>query len=359
MTRKIAEFCKSTFFKRILLYGVIAFMIYQLRGFTNLFLLLFFVTYIMNELCKFVHRQTSRMVRVSEELVTIIIYCLLILFFVLSGFKYVPEVVSQAKVLSKSFESTKDLSDSIDAYINSILTSFDPSLRNIVELYIFDFTSRIDEFSSNLAMFSYSFIRSIGIWVLNIFLMIILSFFFLIEKNKMKGFAHVLNSGRFSFIYNELQPVFSRFYRSFGSIVKAQLIISLVNMILTVTALACLKFSNLFAISVMLFLLGLIPAAGAIFSTIPLLVIGYGIGQLPYVLYVLVIVLIIHSLGTYIIFPKMLSNFTHLPIFIILIVLILSEHLFGPWGLIYGLPLFVFAIESLKHPDEPVVSSCK
>lgn len=353
MSDTINTFFKSTFLKRLLLYGIIALLLYELRSFTNLFLMIFFVTYIMNELCKFIHRQISRVAKVSEEIIIMITYALIILLLVLAGMKYVPQVIDQTRILSKSIDASTDLNKSVNTYVNNAINSINPSLKSIIESYDFDFSEKINKFSEGIVTFSYNFLKSIGIWILNIFLIIILSFFFLIEKNQMKDFIEIFKEGRANFIFNDLKPLFVRFYRAFGAIIKAQFIIALINTALTITALAFLKFSNLFALAVMLFLLSLIPVAGAIFSTIPLILIGFGIGGLPYVLYVLAIVIVIHSVGIYLIFPKILSNFTHMPIFITLVVLLLSEHLFGPWGLIYGLPLFVFIVESVKQSDSP------
>lgn len=95
------------------------------------------------------------------------------------------------------------------------------------------------------------------------------------------------------------------------------------------------------------FLLGLIPVAGVIISLVPLSLIGYTIGGFMLVIYLLVVIMIIHAIEAYILNPKLMSSKTNLPVFYTFIVLIFGEHFFGVWGLIVGIPVFVFLLDVL------------
>ena len=97
----------------------------------------------------------------------------------------------------------------------------------------------------------------------------------------------------------------------------------------------------------MIFLLGLIPVAGVIISLFPLCMIAYNIGGIMYVVYILVIVTVIHALESYVLNPKFMSQKTNLPIFYTFMVLIFSEHFLGVWGLIIGIPIFIFLLDVL------------
>lgn len=345
-------FYKTKFFKQIILYGSILLLAYELKSFANLFLMLFFVTYIMNELCKFIHRQVCRFAKIPEGWVIFSTYALIIFFLVFTGIRYTPEVVQQAKTLAKSINVTQDFNVTISNYLSNALGSINPSLQNAFDLYDTELSDKINEFSSYLILFSYDFLKKIGIWIFNIFLLIVLSLFFLVEKKKMIKFAESLKDSKASFVYNELHPASIRFYKSFGSMIRAQFMISLINTALTVIFLAFLGFNNLLALGFMVFLFGLIPVAGAILSSIPLALIGFQMGGLIYVFYVIALVVSIHILEAYILNPRIFSSLTHLPVFMTLIILLISEHVFGPWGLIYGLPLFVFILETIKSKDD-------
>jgi len=58
-------------------------------------------------------------------------------------------------------------------------------------------------------------------------------------------------------------------------------------------------------------------------------------------------IMVIHAIEAYILNPKLMSSKTDLPIFYTFIVLIFSQNFFGVWGLIIGIPVFVFLLEIL------------
>lgn len=98
----------------------------------------------------------------------------------------------------------------------------------------------------------------------------------------------------------------------------------------------------------MIFLLGLIPIAGVFVSLIPLSIIAYSIGGLMYIVYILIVIAVLHVIEAYFLNPKLMSAKTDLPIFYSFIVIIFSEHFLGVWGLIVGIPLFMFLLDILE-----------
>jgi len=64
-------------------------------------------------------------------------------------------------------------------------------------------------------------------------------------------------------------------------------------------------------------------------------------------LLLLLLGVIIHTMEAYVIAPKLLSDKMKLPIFIVICVLIICEHYFKIWGLIVGIPIFVFIVDLL------------
>jgi predicted PurR-regulated permease PerM len=108
-----------------------------------------------------------------------------------------------------------------------------------------------------------------------------------------------------------------------------------------------LNFPQLVTIAFMIFILSLIPIAGVIISLVPLCIIAFSIGGLTKVLYVLIMIAIVHAIESYILNPKLMSSKMELPIFFTFIVLIVSEHLMGMWGLLIGIPLFMFILDLL------------
>ena len=41
-----------------------------------------------------------------------------------------------------------------------------------------------------------------------------------------------------------------------------------------------------------------------------------------------------------------------LPIFFTFLILIVSEHLMGVWGLLLGIPLFIFVLDVITYPNK-------
>ncbi|MNR35536.1 hypothetical protein D3C85_1533880 [compost metagenome] len=102
----------------------------------------------------------------------------------------------------------------------------------------------------------------------------------------------------------------------------------------------------------MIFLLSLIPVVGFVISLIPLCIIAYNIGGLAMTLYVLGLIAVLHFMEGYFLNPKLMSSKMNLPMFYTFIVLLFSEHYIGVWGLILGIPIFVFFLDILDITRE-------
>lgn len=105
----------------------------------------------------------------------------------------------------------------------------------------------------------------------------------------------------------------------------------------------------------MIFMLSLIPVVGFVISLIPLCIIGYSIGGLEMTIYVLAMIAVLHFVEGYFLNPKLMSSKMNLPMFYTFIVLLFSEHYIGVWGLILGIPIFVFFLDILDITREKQV----
>jgi predicted PurR-regulated permease PerM len=175
--------------------------------------------------------------------------------------------------------------------------------------------------------------------------------FFLLEKPHLIEFTRKFKKSKVASIYVEIEFFAGKFATTFGKVIEAQLIIAVVNCTLTTISLWILGFPQLVGLSIMIFLLGLIPVAGVIISFVPLAIIAYSIGGFIKVLYIAIAIAIIHGIEAYILNPNLMSSKTNLPVFYTFIVLIFSEHFFGVWGLIVGIPIFVFLLDVLEVTD--------
>jgi predicted PurR-regulated permease PerM len=92
---------------------------------------------------------------------------------------------------------------------------------------------------------------------------------------------------------------------------------------------------------------------GVIISFIPLSIIAFNIGGVTKVIAVVILIILIHTMETYILNPKLMADKTKLPVCFIFIVLIVGEHFLGTWGLLIGVPIFIFLLDimDIKYID--------
>jgi len=196
-----------------------------------------------------------------------------------------------------------------------------------------------------------SMLTEISTFLLQFLISILLSFFFVLEKDKVITFLRQFQHSKISFLYKTYAYFFKHFLNSFGKMMQLQVIISFINTILSMAGLWILGFSHVLGLGIMIFFLGFIPVAGVIISLIPLSIIAFQMGGWTKVIHVLIMIAAVHALESYVLNPKLISMKTHIPVFFTFVILIVSEHVLGIWGLIIGFPLFLFFLDIISPPN--------
>lgn len=325
---KFMDYLRQQSVKRVLIFALLIFILYLLKSLVNLFLLTFIFSFLIDRLETFVHRK----LKVPRRLIVIILYCLIALGIYVSITVYLPIIAEQTVQLFKSILKTvKGFQGSV--VMNAII---DQLKKYNVNTYLGSGVKiLIDSFST------------FGSFAVDLFLALLLSLFFSLEKERLIKFTSGFKTSKIGFFYDEVAFFGARFVGTFGKVLEAQFIIALVNTTITAVILTILHFPQLFSLILMVFVLSLIPVAGVIISLIPLCIIGYTIGGIQDVIYMVLTILVVHAIEAYVLNPKLMSAKTDLPVFFTFVVLIFSEHFFGIWGLIVGLPVFVFLIDVL------------
>lgn len=326
-------------FRRVVALVFAITVLYYSRSMLNLFLITFILTYLINRLHNFIVRNVNKVVRINSVFVVLLIYAVMLSLLVTAIYYYLPVFITELTDLVNQVISFYD-NPPTNLPDNILLNFLVDSLKDI------DLSSYIDKGFN----FLLSTITDIGEWSLNLFIAIILSLFLLLEKEKVTNFTAKFKASRLSALFLELEYFGKKFVHSFGKVIEVQFLIALVNSILSTTFLWIFGFPNLFALAIMIFLLGLIPVMGVVISLIPLCAIAFKIGGLIKIVYVLVMIAVVHAVEAYILNPKFMSNKTHLPIFYTFMILLVSEHFFGVWGLIVGVPIFMFLLDILEVP---------
>jgi predicted PurR-regulated permease PerM len=332
----INKLVQSSGFKRISIFALMAIIIYALKDMINLILFTFIFTFLMDRLVIFL----SKKIPINRKILVVVSYASVVGLLSWGLIKYLPMIVNEITQLIRQ------------------LTAFYTSKHdNMILNFI---VSRLEEIQiSNYLERGFTFIityfTDISTFGLQILIALLMSLFFLLEKPSLIEFTKKFKTSKVAPFYAEIEFFSSKFVRTFGKVIEAQLIIAVVNCVLTTISLWIMGFPQLGGLSIMIFVLGLIPVAGVIISLIPLTIIAYSIGGIMTVLYVFIAIMIIHGIEAYILNPNLMSSKTNLPVFYTFLVLIFSEHFFGVWGLIIGIPVFVFILDVLEVTDNDKV----
>ncbi len=315
--------------RRVLVFVLLGIVLYLLRSMIDLILLTFIFAFLVTRLENVILKR----VHVPRKLIVIVLYSLVAVFLYVAIVHFLPILINQ-----------------ISQLVDSLVKLYNNPSDNTIVKWIVGFLkeSNIQKYLQAGVDFIIASLSGIGSVGLSFFLALILSLFFSLEKERVTSFTGQFMTSKVGFIFKEAAFFGKKFVSTFGVVLEAQLMIALVNTFITTIALYLMDFPQLLSLSIMVFVLGLIPVAGVIISCIPLVLIAYSVGGFQDVVYILITVVIVHAIETYILNPKLMSSKTNLPVFYTFIILIFSETFFGVWGLIVGIPVFVFLLDILE-----------
>ena len=284
---------------------------------------------------------------VPNGLVLALLYIVFIGILVILGSEVVPKAAVWVtafteQIINFDIEAFKSaLSPRLAEAINNF--DLDSGFNYLVTLLI----TKLGEFSARIGSLTFSLIVSM-----------LLSFVIVVEKDDIVEFGKRVEDSKISFIYNYFMIFGGNFCKTFGKVMKVQLIIALVNSALSMIGLKFIGFEAIVPFGVMIFVLGLIPVAGVIISLFPLCIMALNIGGIIKIVEVCIMVCVLHAIEAYILNPKLMSAKTRLPVCFVFIILLVGEHYMGVWGLIMGVPIFIF-IMSMFDVDYAIVSEKK
>lgn len=331
----LRELFKKDIVKRLSVLAIIILFMFLLQSMLNLFLLTFIFTYVTYSLQKAISNKLDKFIKISPALITVFLYLLLTsaIGFIISA--YIPVIIRQLGEIISEISSFN---------FNAINLGF---LSPYVSKYIheIDFISIVK--GAGLDQFL-KYVSNLGSWGFNVFVATILSMFFVLEMDKIKEFFLKFETSKISGFYRYTLDFGTNFLNSFGKVVQAQLIIAFVNSILSTIALFLFHFPQVLGLGVMIFIFSLVPVAGTIASLIPLCIIAYTIGGFKMIIYIILLIAVLHALESYVLNPRFMANKTELPVFVVFITLLVSEHFMGVWGLLLGIPLLMFILDLLN-----------
>lgn len=338
MTRlnNIVQFFKKQSFNRLLvLLGVIV-LLFLMRGMLNLILMTFVFIYFINRcenvLTKLLEKNN---IKINSKITVVLVFIAFVAVIAFVMVDFLPLIIKQTKQIVEEINGlyVSGSSSVIIKYFQKIIDNAYDSIFSAQGL--------------NYITTSITYISKVGV---DFILSLILTLFFLLGKDTVIRFTLRIKQSKMYPLYKEIEFFGVKFLSSFGKVIEVQVIIALVNGIISTIFLSVIGFPNLLGFGIMIMILGLIPVAGVMISLVPLSLVAFNFGGFIYVVYIFIMIIIVHSFESYVLNPKLMASKTKLPVFYTFVVLIVSEHFAGVWGLLFGIPLFIFVLEVFEVP---------
>ena len=187
-------------------------------------------------------------------------------------------------------------------------------------------------------------------------LAVLFSFLIILDLPHLSRKVAGLANTKLDFIYEEVSESVHAFAKRLGRTLEAQVLIAIVNTILTATGAWLLGIPNVTFLGSIVFFCSFIPVAGVFISSAPICLLALQTGGdngLQLVLLTIGMILLVHTIEAYILNPKIYGHHLRMNAVVVLIVLTICGKLFGLWGLVLGLPVVNYFFScAIKHDSE-------
>jgi predicted PurR-regulated permease PerM len=323
----------SDLIKKIIAITVLIGLYYSMRSLMNLFLLTFFLTYIFYNIQKFIFRLLHRCFpMINRKEIAVVVYILLCSFLVMILYMYTPMTIKQ--LIGITHQMSKFNLNNLKGIVNDRVINLINSLN-------------IQGYISNSSSYVFNSLSEVGEWGVEIFISLVLSLMFTLEKVEIQKFMLKFRDSKIGFMYDSAVYFGKIFLNSFGKIMRIQMITAAISAVVTFIWLTLIGFHQVLGFAIMMLIFTFVPVIGVLICLVPLSIVAFRIGGMIKLANILIMIVVIHTLESYVIKPKLMAIEIRIPIFIIFIILIISEHFMGVWGLLLGLPLFMFLLDIL------------
>lgn len=316
--------------------GVIAALIglvYSMRSLADLFLLTFFLTFIFYNIQKFIFRILYRFIpAVNRKEIAVVVYISLCSLLGIILYIYTPVTIKQLMVITHQMYNLN---------LNNLKGKVDSRIINSISKI------NIQGYIGNSSRNIINSLSEVGEWGFNVLISLILSFMFILEKEEIQKFMLKFSDSKIGFMYDSMVYYGRMFLNSFGKIMRIQMITAGISAAVTLMWLTLIGFHQALGFAIMMFIFTLVPVIGILICLVPLSIVAFKMGGIMKLINVLIMIVVLHILESYAIKPKLMAMEIRIPMFITFVILVVSEHFMGVWGLLLGLPLFTFFIDIL------------
>lgn len=211
-----------------------------------------------------------------------------------------------------------------------------------------EFIGNIQKAASVLSQGALSVIGSVFGSLLDLILVVVMSFYLSIQEKGIETFLRILTPKR-SEVY--VVGLWYRTQRKIGLWFKGQLMLGLLVGAITFTVLALMNVRYALLIGLITGIAELIPF-GIIFATIPAILFALIDGGIVLALKVLIYFVIIQQIENYVLSPIVSRYVVGIPPLVVLLSFLIGITLAGFWGAIIAIPVAVFVLEYMSDIEQ-------
>lgn len=330
--------------------GLVIYLLYLLREILLPFVLSGVLIYLMAPAVHFLVQPRGRL-QLSRGLAVVLVYlgtlvCLALIFVLVLPPLYteflritqqVPIEISRFRTdtlphwleIAEKFNARYEMNLDIEKFLDQSLDNLADIARHQIEILPHRLQFIIEKFMSTLTTFLVVFI---------------VTAFVLVDLPKIKVRLYNLIPASYR---PTLLTLLNEMDKDLSGTIRGQLMICLINGVLTTGALLILQVKFAVTIGFIAGIFSLIPVFGALISTIPAVLIGLtqSVGT---ALSIVVLIAIIHLLEANVLNPKILGHTVELHPAIIVFSILVGEHFFGALGLLFAVPVAAILRSILK-----------
>ncbi len=188
---------------------------------------------------------------------------------------------------------------------------------------------------------------------LQFLLAVLLSFLIVLDYDRLTRELEQWRQSPVGRFFQEAAASVVEFSAVVGTAFQCQLLIALLNAVITCAGLFLLGIQPLFLLTTIVFLFGMIPVLGVFISSVPILLISFNAHGLKHALMTLGMIIIVHLLEAYVFNPRIYAARFHLNPVIVLIILLVAHETFGVWGMLLGIPVTHYVLNIAQVPEMP------
>ncbi len=275
-----------------------------------------------------------------------LVYALLLAGFIGLLIIFVPALLEQVGHLYQAIPSQLD---NITKWleVQSTKTGFIAEITNILKNQLSNISLPTGEVDSD--SFAQIVVNIFGS-VFNFILIIVMSFYFAIQKHGIEIFLQIVTPPKYT---KYAISLWKRSQKKIGLWMQGQLILGLLIGVITYLGLVVFfGFSQALLLAFLAAFAELIPLAGPIIAGVPAVAFGLEIGGLSMAVGVLVFYLVVQMIENQLIYPLVVKKVVGVPSLLVIISLVIGAQLFGFLGVLLAIPLSATLMEFIKDVEK-------